>query len=165
MFRYNSGVWIQEESHSGQLHMLGKHEPERVTRVRISPPPQRKSRRAGQRCWDVYIRFANVLRHRLPMFYYTYILQSLKDNSLYIGYTSDLKKRFKAHNEGKSVSTKPFRPYELIFYEAFLNRMDAKKREIYLKSGWGLKSIKKMLDKYFTSGSGRAFLKKHRIMG
>ncbi|KXK08771.1 MAG: hypothetical protein UZ21_OP11001000323 [Microgenomates bacterium OLB22] len=26
------------------------------------------------------------------MFYYTYILQSEKNNSLYIGYTSDLKK-------------------------------------------------------------------------
>jgi putative endonuclease len=82
------------------------------------------------------------------MFYYVYILQSLKDNSLYIGYTSDLKRRFKQHNNGESSATKPFRPYKLIFYEAFLNRIDAKNREVYLKSGYGRKTINKLLVKY-----------------
>ena len=82
------------------------------------------------------------------MFYYVYILQSLKNNSLYIGYTSDLKKRFKEHNSGNSKSTKPYIPYKLIFYEAFLNRTDAKNREVYLKSGYGRKTIKGMLKKY-----------------
>ncbi|MBF8249876.1 MAG: hypothetical protein HW400_477 [Candidatus Levybacteria bacterium] len=81
--------------------------------------------------------------------FYVYILQSLKDESLYIGYTSDLRKRFKEHNNGESKATKPFRPYKLIFYEAFLNRVDAKRREEYLKSGWGFRSIKKMLKNYF----------------
>ena len=69
--------------------------------------------------------------------FYVYILQSLKDKSLYIGYTADLKKRFNEHNNGESKTTKPFRPYKLIFYEAFLSRIDAKRREEYLKSGWG----------------------------
>lgn len=81
--------------------------------------------------------------------YYVYILQSQKDKSLYIGYTSDLKRRFKEHNDGKSQATKPFRPYKIIFYEAFVNRIDAKNREEYLKSGWGLRSIKTMLKNYF----------------
>ena len=57
------------------------------------------------------------------MFYYIYILQSQKNNSFYIGYTSDLRKRFKQHNAGESQATKPFRQYKLIFYEAFLNRL------------------------------------------
>ena len=83
------------------------------------------------------------------MFYYTYILQSQKNKSLYIGYTTNLKKRFTAHNDGKSLATKPFRPYKLICYEAFLNRIDAKNREEYLKSGYGRSTIKKMLKKYF----------------
>lgn len=83
------------------------------------------------------------------MFYYVYILQSHKDKSLYIGYTADLKKRFKEHNDGKSSATKPFRPYSLIYYEAFLNRIDAKNREEYLKSGYGRRTINKMLKKYF----------------
>jgi len=82
------------------------------------------------------------------MFYNVYILQSQKDKSLYIGYTSDLKKRFKKHNAGENLATKPFRPYNLIFYEAFLNRIDAKNREEYLKGGYGRKTIKGMLKKY-----------------
>lgn len=82
------------------------------------------------------------------MFYYVYILQSQKNNSLYIGYTSDLKKRFVKHNSGESKATKPFIPYKLIFYEAFLNRIDAKNREIYLKGGYGRKIIHAMLKKY-----------------
>ena len=82
------------------------------------------------------------------MFYYTYILQSQKNNSFYIGYTSDLKKRFIEHNAGLSQATKPFCPWKLIFYEAFLNRIDAKNREEYLKGGYGRRSIKAMLAKY-----------------
>lgn len=80
--------------------------------------------------------------------YYVYILKSLRNKSLYIGYTVDFKKRLEEHNDGKNISTKPFRPYKLIFYEAFLEKIDAKNREEYLKSGWGRKSIKKLLKSY-----------------
>jgi putative endonuclease len=82
------------------------------------------------------------------MFYYTYILKSQKNNSFYIGYTSDLRKRLKEHNSGENKATKPFIPYILIFYEAFLNRIDAKNREEYLKSGYGKRTINKLLKKY-----------------
>lgn len=82
------------------------------------------------------------------MFNYVYILYSLKNGSFYIGYTSDLKKRFKEHNSGRNLATKPFIPYNLIFYEAFLNRIDAKNREEYLKGGYGRKSIKALLNRY-----------------
>ena len=82
------------------------------------------------------------------MFYYVYILKSLKNDSLYIGYTSDLKKRVNEHNKGVNLATKPFIPYELIFYEGFLNRIDAKNREEYFKSDYGRKSINKMLKQY-----------------
>jgi len=81
------------------------------------------------------------------MFYYVY-LRSQKDKSFYIGYTSDLVKRFKQHNSGESKATRPFRPYTLIFYEAFLYRIDAKNREVYLKSGYGRRTIFSMLTKY-----------------
>jgi putative endonuclease len=83
------------------------------------------------------------------MFYYVYIIQSLKNKSFYIGYTTDLKKRFNEHNKGESLATKPFKPYKLIFYEAFVDRKDAKTREEYLKSGWGFRTIIKMLKNYF----------------
>ena len=81
--------------------------------------------------------------------YSVYILQGLKDNSLYVGHTSNLKKRFDEHNSGKSLATKSFMPYKLIFYEAFINRIDAKNREEYLKNGWGWRSVKKILNNYF----------------
>ena len=83
------------------------------------------------------------------MFYYSYVLESLKNGSLYIGYTSNLKKRFASHNLGDNKATKPFIPYKLIHFEGFRNRVDAKRREVYLKSGWGIRSIHKMLSRYF----------------
>lgn len=82
-------------------------------------------------------------------FYYVYVLQSLRSKSLYIGYSSDLKTRIKSHNDGKNKATKPFIPYKLIFYEAFLNKQDAKNREIYLKGGYGRKTLMTMLKEYF----------------
>lgn len=83
------------------------------------------------------------------MFYYVYILQSIKSRKLYIGYTTDLRKRFDKHNKRENLSTKPFAPYVLIFYEAFLSRIDAKNREEYLKSGYGRRSINSLLKGYF----------------
>ena len=81
--------------------------------------------------------------------YYTYVLQSLKDRSLYVGYTKDLENRFRKHNRGENLSTKPHIPYKLIYYEAFISRKDAKAREIYLKSGWDRRTINKLLKYYF----------------
>jgi putative endonuclease len=67
--------------------------------------------------------------------YYTYILKSEKDKRLYIGYTSDLKKRFFQHNNGEVTATKNRRPLKLIYYQAFLSETDARREERYLKSG------------------------------
>ena len=38
------------------------------------------------------------------IFHYVYVLQSIKNDSLYIGYTADLKKRFQEHNRGLNFS-------------------------------------------------------------
>lgn len=84
------------------------------------------------------------------MFYYVYILRSTVNQSFYIGYTTDLRKRLQEHNTGLSAATKPYKPYSLIFYEAFPNKTDAKHREEYLKSGFGRRSINKMLKYYLT---------------
>jgi len=81
--------------------------------------------------------------------YFVYVLKSGRGGRLYIGFTDDIERRPKEHNEGKSLATRPFRPYKLIFYEAFLERKDAEAREKFLKSGWGRRSIKKMLKFYF----------------
>ncbi|MDD5551090.1 MAG: GIY-YIG nuclease family protein [Candidatus Omnitrophica bacterium] len=83
------------------------------------------------------------------MFYYVYILQSIKYKKLYIGYTEDLKKRFKEHNRGLNTSTKPFLPWQLIHYEAYRHDKDAKRREKYLKTSQGSRLLKRMLKEYF----------------
>jgi len=77
--------------------------------------------------------------------YYVYILQSKKDRHWYTGYTDDLRKRFKEHNENKVYSTKGRGPFELIYYEACLNQQDATSREKYLKTGMGKRYLKNRL--------------------
>ena len=79
--------------------------------------------------------------------YYTYILFSLKDNKLYIGYTNNLKRRFKQHSSGLVEATKHRLPLKLIHYEYFLSKDEAKQREKYLKGGNGRKEIKVLLFK------------------
>jgi len=84
------------------------------------------------------------------MNYYTYILQSEKDNLFYVGYTANLQNRLNEHNLGKVKSTKYRRPLRLIYYEACLNQQDATHREKYLKTSWGKRYIKNRLKNYLT---------------
>ena len=65
--------------------------------------------------------------------FYVYVLKSRKDNKLYIGQTSDLKRRIKEHNGGQTRSIKNRRPFYLVYYEAYLDFQDAKTRELKLK--------------------------------
>ena len=65
--------------------------------------------------------------------YYIYVLQSLKDQTTYIGSTEDLKERFKQHNAGKTKSIKHKLPMSLVYYESYLTNNQARKREIELK--------------------------------
>ena len=72
-------------------------------------------------------------------YYRVYVLQSLKDGKKYTGYTKNLPSRFEAHQNGEVESTKSRRPFELIYFEACLNKNDALKREKYLPCG--IKSV------------------------
>jgi len=65
--------------------------------------------------------------------FYVYILKSKKDGQCYTGSTNDLKNRFKEHNNGKVLSTKARRPFELIYYEVYKAEHDARNREKRLK--------------------------------
>ena len=64
---------------------------------------------------------------------YTYILKC-KDGSLYTGWTNNLEKRVRDHNEGKGAKyTKARRPVELVYYEAFSTKEEAMSREYAIK--------------------------------
>jgi len=80
--------------------------------------------------------------------FYTYILQSQKNDQLYIGYTNDLKRRLKEHNQGLNFSTKRYLPWELIYYEACKEDSDARRRELYLKTTQGNRLIKRRIKDY-----------------
>jgi len=82
-------------------------------------------------------------------FYYVYVLESLKDQNWYTGYTQELKKRLKEHNSGVTKSIKHRRPFKLIYFEGCLNEQDAMAREKYLKSGMGKRYIRNRLKVYF----------------
>ena len=58
--------------------------------------------------------------------YYVYIIKRYSDDEIYIGYTSNLKRRVKEHNSGKHIWT-------LVYYEAYKARKDAVLREKRLK--------------------------------
>lgn len=77
--------------------------------------------------------------------YYVYILKSRNKDWIYTGYTANLRKRFKEHNEGLSKSTKPYKPLELIFYEAYKSKSDAKRREEYFKTTRGKRVLRLIL--------------------
>ena len=79
--------------------------------------------------------------------YYVYILISLKDKNLYIGYSTNLKKRLLYHQKGLNISTTHRRPLKLIFYEVYSNKEDALKREGYFKTTAGKRALKIMLNK------------------
>ena len=74
--------------------------------------------------------------------YYTYVLKSLKDNDLYIGYSEYLKNRIKEHCDGVVTATVDRRPLQLIYYEACLSKKKALDREKYFKTGFGRRFLK-----------------------
>ncbi len=74
--------------------------------------------------------------------FYTYVLKSEKDSKLYIGFSKDLRKRIKEHNNGLVEATKERRPFKLIYYEACENKDKAIKREKYFKTGFGRRFLK-----------------------
>jgi putative endonuclease len=81
----------------------------------------------------------------VPLPFCVYVLFSEFDGLLYTGFTSDLERRLKQHNDGFSKSTAPRRPLKLVFCEYYLFEIDARNREKYLKTTMGKRAIKFML--------------------
>ena len=68
---------------------------------------------------------------------YVYLIESAGSAQRYVGLTTDLRQRLKAHNDGKSPHTSKFKGWRLITYVAFSERLKAEAFERYLKSGSG----------------------------
>ena len=77
--------------------------------------------------------------------YCVYVLISLQDGNLYVGYTTDLQERLTAHFKGEVPSTAPRRPFRLIYCEYHHAMSDANRREQYLKTSAGKAALKRMV--------------------
>ena len=91
--------------------------------------------------------------------FYVYLLHSAKDNGFYIGFSTDLKRRFSEHTRGASLATKSRGPWKLIYYEAYTEREDAEGREKFLKSGAGRRFLRAQLRHYLIQFPARASVK------
>lgn len=80
--------------------------------------------------------------------FYIYCLESLINGEHYFGYTKDLNRILKEHNQKLNFSTKKYAPWKLIYYEACLNENDAKRREKYLKTNQGRRMLKLRIKEY-----------------
>lgn len=73
---------------------------------------------------------------------YTYIVQC-SDGSYYTGWTNDLKKRMKAHNNGSGARyTKSRRPVQLVYHESYQTKQEAMRREYAIKQLSRIQKIK-----------------------
>ncbi|MBI3980740.1 GIY-YIG nuclease family protein [Candidatus Microgenomates bacterium] len=75
-------------------------------------------------------------------YYFVYAIKSLKDRRIYVGISRDPNKRLKEHNGGDTKSTKGYSPWVLIFIKYIGSRIEARKEEKRLKSGYGKEFLK-----------------------
>jgi len=77
--------------------------------------------------------------------YYVYIIKSIATGKFYTGVTENIEKRLKNHNQGGTKSTKPYKPWKIVYKEIFADKHQAYKREFYLKSPKGYLEKKSIL--------------------
>src|SRR3990167_5244171 len=123
----------------------------------------------GNHCWEIkFLEFYSPVAQlvpacpsiewlagskRLMMKCFVYVLQSLKDNTFYIGLSADPKRRLNEHNSGYSKFTKNRRPYRLLLQEEYASRIETRQREKYLKTGHGRQDLHNLFP---CSSAGRA---------
>lgn len=79
--------------------------------------------------------------------YYLYIAESIEFHRWYVGMSDDPLRRIGEHNKGKTHSTKPYRPYKLIYTEEYQTRDEARAREVQVKrSGLVRKELRTIIE-------------------
>jgi putative endonuclease len=73
-----------------------------------------------------------------------YAISSETRNYIYVGLTSNLEKRIEFHNNGYERTTRPYRPFCLIYSEKYADRPSARIREKYLKTASGKTFLKSL---------------------
>ncbi len=78
--------------------------------------------------------------------YYVYAIASLDRNYIYVGLTNNVERRLMEHDKGKEKTTAPYKPFILIFTEECTDRLNARIREKYWKSGTGKRQLRNIRD-------------------
>ncbi len=79
--------------------------------------------------------------------YFVYILKSLIADRYYIGHTADVDKRLAEHNQGRTRSTKGYKPWKVVYIEKYETKSEAFRREQEIKSyksGFKFKELQKL---------------------
>jgi len=76
--------------------------------------------------------------------YYVYALKSLVRKYIYVGLTDNIQRRIAEHNGEKEKTTRAYAPFKTILMEQYGTRVEARKREKYLKSGAGKEYLKSL---------------------
>lgn len=77
--------------------------------------------------------------------YHVYVLKSQTSGRLYKGQAQDVSRAVELHNLGQFTATQHGVPWELIHEEQYASRVDANKRERYLKTIEGSHALKRQL--------------------
>ncbi len=76
--------------------------------------------------------------------YYTYAVRSINRTYIYVGLTNNPARRIAEHNDMRERTTRAYAPFETILTEEYATRVEARKREKYLKSGSGKEFLKSL---------------------
>ena len=76
------------------------------------------------------------------MTFFVYAISSVNRNYIYVGLTSNIEERLKRHNHGYEKTTNPYKPFLLLYNEECANRLAARQREKYWKSGIGKEKLR-----------------------
>ncbi len=74
--------------------------------------------------------------------YTVYAIKSINKHYIYVGMTNDIIRRYNEHNTGREKTTRPYAPFVLLYTEQCSDRLKARVREKYLKSGVGKEFLK-----------------------
>ncbi|MFH1359610.1 MAG: GIY-YIG nuclease family protein [Candidatus Omnitrophota bacterium] len=84
-------------------------------------------------CMSEFDPHTNYFNEQDTKMFHVYLLKSTRDSNLYIGFTNDLNRRVKEHNNGQVASTEKRGPFELIYCESYKSESNARNRERNLK--------------------------------
>jgi putative endonuclease len=84
--------------------------------------------------------------------HYAYVIYSPSFSRFYKGHCNNLGTKLSGHNSGNTISTKKYRPWQLVYFESYNSLEEAIKREKYFKTSAGGRFIKFKINLSISNG-------------